>query len=137
MVINQKTEYLKTNNMVQGACESMRNSLVFILILFLFFSFAFNESDACFSIIAGKSATEDGSVLLGHNEDNGMDDVSGMNEMDRTINSREEFALLSAAGIISQKTTRKSSYTTPQISADPQVSSIIQYKGNAHPFLKR
>lgn len=82
----------------------MRNSLFFILIFFLFFSFVSTQSDACFSVIAGKSATEDGSVLLGHNEDNGMDDVSGINEMVRTINSAEEYTLLSHAGIISKKT---------------------------------
>ncbi len=41
------------------------------------------NTQACFSMVAGKSATEDGSVLLAHNEDNGTDDIAGMVKIER------------------------------------------------------
>lgn len=52
------------------------------LALVCFFALS-STTQACYTIIAGKKATADGSVLLAHNEDNGLDDVAGMKKMPR------------------------------------------------------
>lgn len=48
---------------------------------------------ACFSIVAGRSATEDGSVLLAHNEDNAPNDIAGMVKMERAPHKRGRWVL--------------------------------------------
>lgn len=55
-----------------------RKYCLWIIFGLLMFLGASESARACFTIVAGKSATEDGSVLLGHNEDNGVDDIAGM-----------------------------------------------------------
>lgn len=47
----------------------MRNKFKYFLILILLFSLASAEDFNCFTILAGKNATQSGSVLLAHNED--------------------------------------------------------------------
>ena len=51
------------------------NKIIIILITLIFTGFTFAQSDAsqynCFSILVGKNATTDGSVLIAHNEDDG------------------------------------------------------------------
>lgn len=46
-------------------------------VFILLFSLSYNAT-ACFTVVAGKQATRDGSVMLGHNEDNDVDDLAGI-----------------------------------------------------------
>jgi len=51
---------------------------LFLVICFLTPSLFGQDEQGCYTILAGKAATADGSVLLGHNEDNGHYKYSGM-----------------------------------------------------------
>jgi hypothetical protein len=68
---------------------------------------ATESTHACFSIVAGKSATKDGSVLLAHNEDNGPDDVAGMEKVKRAPCTADEWAILSNSGVRNSKEKRR------------------------------
>ncbi|MFC1651336.1 dipeptidase [Candidatus Latescibacterota bacterium] len=48
----------------------------------------------CFSIVVGKDATEDGSVLFGHNEDNARKFVAGLRRISRLEHTDEERLIL-------------------------------------------
>ncbi|MHB9028491.1 MAG: dipeptidase [Candidatus Latescibacterota bacterium] len=60
------------------------------------------EEGGCFSIVAGKKATADGSVLFGHNEDNGFDRVAGMRKIERKDHPAGEWVTLPGGGRIPQ-----------------------------------
>jgi dipeptidase len=64
--------------------------------------FSLGEEGGCFSIVAGKKATADGSVLFGHNEDNGFDRVAGMRKIDRKEHPESEWVTLPGGGRIPQ-----------------------------------
>ncbi len=49
----------------------MRRCALFLLLVLLAVGLAAGQKFNCFSLIAGKKATSDGSLLLGHNEDDG------------------------------------------------------------------
>ena len=67
---------------------------------------AATHSYACYSIVVGKKATADGSVLFGHNEDNARKFVAGMWKVDRMDHTSGEWVKLQAGGRIPQvKTT--------------------------------
>lgn len=78
--------------------KALGKNLVTFIFPLLMFAVSVQNTEACFSIVAGKSATADGSVLLGHNEDNGSDDVAGMRKMERTPHGPDEWAILSKSG---------------------------------------
>jgi len=56
----------------------------------------------CFSIVAGKAATVDGSVLVGHNEDNQIDNIAAMRKIPRKEHSKGEWVELSNGGRLAQ-----------------------------------
>ena len=63
---------------------SMKKILLFILLTGAFFPFS---AKACYTIVAGKKATADGSVLFAHNEDD-----SGIQLMNFWQVPRQQFA---------------------------------------------
>jgi len=76
------------------------------LTLLLFLPAALIAGDGgCFTIVAGKRATADGSVLVGHNEDNGIRDVAGMIAIPRATHEAGEWVALPGGGRIPQKET--------------------------------
>ncbi|MBN1293698.1 MAG: C69 family dipeptidase [Candidatus Latescibacteria bacterium] len=77
-------------------------SFMVVLIVLLSVTPAF----ACYSIVAGKKATVDGSVLFGHNEDNARKFVAGLWKVNRTDHASDEFVKLQAGARLPQvKTT--------------------------------
>lgn len=56
----------------------------------------------CFSIIAGRKATADGSVLFAHNEDDGIHYVSRMQRIERAMHTPGEWVVLANGGRIPQ-----------------------------------
>jgi dipeptidase len=60
------------------------------------------EEGGCFSIVAGKKATADGSVLFGHNEDNGFERVAGMRRIERINHPEGEWVTIPGGGRIPQ-----------------------------------
>ncbi len=79
-------------------------SLRFVLLLLLVMG-GVEEARACFSIVAGKSATADGSVLLGHNEDNTPDALTGIIRVKRRAHQSTAQVVLPDGGRIPQKAT--------------------------------
>jgi dipeptidase len=82
-------------------------SIAFLLLAALN-SFAGEPADnqQCFAIVAGRLATADGSVLFGHNEDNGLKNIAGMRKVERMEHQEGEWVTLSGGGRIPQvKTT--------------------------------
>jgi len=61
----------------------MRNNWAAIALALLLVSTPARTEQGCFSIVAGKGATADGSVMLGHNEDNARKFVAGMWKVER------------------------------------------------------
>ncbi|OGG03228.1 MAG: hypothetical protein A3F83_04320 [Candidatus Glassbacteria bacterium RIFCSPLOWO2_12_FULL_58_11] len=59
----------------------------------------------CFLVVAGKAATADGSVLLGHNEDNGIDKLARLRSVERKVHSRGETLKLAGGASIPQADT--------------------------------
>ncbi|MCK4303592.1 MAG: C69 family dipeptidase [Candidatus Eisenbacteria sp.] len=53
---------------------------------------------ACYSIVVGKAATTDGSVLFGHNEDNNPEDLAGMRGVARVRHAPGEWVTLPGGG---------------------------------------
>ena len=83
----------------------MRKILGLIFILCLC-SYSVRAADGCFTVIAGKAATVDGCVLMGHNEDNGIEPVAGVLKVERREHGPEEYIQLPGGGKIPQvKTT--------------------------------
>ncbi len=58
--------------------------------------------EGCFSVVAGRKATADGSVLFGHNEDNGFASVSGMEYSPRAEHPDGEWVTLLGGGRVPQ-----------------------------------
>jgi dipeptidase len=78
-----------------------------LLFLFLCMSLASPDTKAqaeqgCYTIAAGRAATADGSVLVGHNEDNSLDNLTGMRRIARATHDRDEWFRLPAGGRIAQ-----------------------------------
>ena len=76
----------------------IRNKIVIVII----FLFAFANLYASFSIIAGKNATKDGSVLLAHNEDAGGKRIVNWYKVPRISHLANENILLKNGGLLSQ-----------------------------------
>jgi dipeptidase len=74
--------------------------LLIILILGALLSAPF--SYGCFTIVAGKKATVDGSVLFGHNEDDGGRRVVNVWLMPRMTHEKGDFIALTNGGIVPQ-----------------------------------
>lgn len=53
-------------------------------------AFAGQDDQGCFSVIAGKLTTADGSVLFAHNEDNGYGCITGMFKVERVVHAPGE-----------------------------------------------
>ena len=60
------------------------------------------DNGGCFSIVAGRKATADGSVLFGHNEDSGVKSVAGMEKVARVEHPDGEWVVLPGGGRIPQ-----------------------------------
>ena len=59
----------------------------------------------CFLVVAGRDATADGSVIMGHNEDNEIDVVFRMRRVQRMVHQPGEFVELAGAGLLAQADT--------------------------------
>ena len=78
---------------------------IILSFIFLIPALAYAEQ-GCFSIVAGRLATADGSVLFGHNEDNNPKFAAGLRKIERADHDPGEFVLLTGGGRIPQvKTT--------------------------------
>ena len=77
-------------------CKKLLCMISFMLILH-------SPALACYSIVAGKAATTDGSVLFGHNEDNSRKFVAGMWKVERKYHGTDKWVQL------------KSGYRIPQV----------------------
>lgn len=80
----------------------MKNIIKLLVLIFLVINLFATENFNCFTIIAGKDCTIDGSVLFGHNEDDGGDLIVNMYKVPRLSHSTEEFITLKNGGICSQ-----------------------------------
>jgi len=58
--------------------------------------------DNCYLVVAGREATADGSVMLAHNEDNGIDKVFRFRQVERTAHGPGEFVRLHGGGQLEQ-----------------------------------
>lgn len=83
--------------------------ITLLLLVAAFASSVFAEEEywrgtdgGCFSIVAGRKATTDGSVLFGHNEDNGFERVAGMRKIERMDHPEGEWVILPGGGRIQQ-----------------------------------
>ena len=56
----------------------------------------------CFLVVAGRDATADGSVIMGHNEDNGIDMVFRMHRVQRMVHQPGEVVELAGGGRLAQ-----------------------------------
>ena len=78
----------------------------FILMMFLLFVQPVrSQTDNCYLVVAGREATYDGSVMLAHNEDNGLDNVFTFRRVERLIHDSGEFVRLHAGGRLEQADT--------------------------------
>ena len=59
-------------------------------------------SQDCFLVVAGRNATADGSVIMGHNEDNGINQVFNMRRVERMVHDRGEYVELAGGGRLAQ-----------------------------------
>ena len=75
-----------------------KNILAFVFI----FLFSFANLYASFSIIVGKNATKDGSVLLAHNEDAGGERIVNWFKVPRISHSQDEKIILKNGGTLNQ-----------------------------------
>lgn len=82
----------------------MRKSIFAAVLLFSFIIHC-HWAVACYSIVAGKKATADGSVLFGHNEDNARKFVAGVWKVERAKHDSQEFVRLQSGGRIPQAET--------------------------------
>ena len=81
----------------------VKRCLFLSAILLLFLPVAAGQYDqGCYSIVAGKAATADGSVLVGHNEDNQVDNIAAMRKIPRKQHTDGEWVALRNGGRLSQ-----------------------------------
>ncbi len=80
----------------------MKKLVVTVLLVILLSSLANAEEFNCYTIVAGKNTTLDGSVLMGHNEDNGRKFVSGMWHVPRMKHEDGAFVTLQSGGRLPQ-----------------------------------
>jgi len=59
----------------------------------------------CFLVVAGRDATADGSVIMGHNEDNGIEQVFSMRRVERLVHDSGEYVELAGGGRLAQADT--------------------------------
>ncbi|MBW7995115.1 MAG: dipeptidase [Candidatus Glassbacteria bacterium] len=76
-----------------------------LLFVLLIPSAAAAEDDNCYLVVAGLSATADGSVMLAHNEDNGTDKVFRFRRVERRVHVSGEFVELHGGGRLEQTDT--------------------------------
>lgn len=76
----------------------MKNTTIIILLISLFTILMAQDSMNCFTVIAGKKCTLDGSVLLGHNEDDGGDRIVNMYKVPALSHSTKEKITLKNGG---------------------------------------
>jgi dipeptidase len=62
----------------------------------------YGSQQNCYSVVAGKLATADGSVMLAHNEDNGMQHAARMSKVRRRVHGPGEWFELEGGGGIPQ-----------------------------------
>ncbi len=91
---------------------------------------AAENTQACFSIVAGKSTTEDGSVLLAHNEDNGPDDIAGMVKIERTPYRSGKWDILND-GVLPGHVTANHSYLCMQMPYNTYSDNVLNEFGVA------
>ena len=75
------------------------NRILFLLLALVFAAPAWSH-EGCFSIVAGKDATADGSMLLGHNEDCNPREFAGMRKVEARDHESGAFAMLPGGGRI-------------------------------------
>jgi len=80
----------------------MRRPVFLIALLIILTSLHAYGEQGCYTIVAGKSATADGSVLLGHNEDNGIRNVAGLVRVARGAHDGNERVTFPGGGGIPQ-----------------------------------
>lgn len=74
----------------------------FLIIIFLAASFLFPQEDNCFTIIAGKKATDNGSVMIAHNEDDRGFFFVNVHKISPASHQGEKAAKLKNGGFIPQ-----------------------------------
>lgn len=82
-----------------------RRLLLGLFLIFLSASFTpipASDDQGCYSIVAGKAATADGSVLLGHNEDNAPECGAGLVKVERKKHEPGTFVSFGEGGQIPQ-----------------------------------
>ncbi len=80
-----------------------RESLFVVAFLILFLPVAAGADGLdCYSIVAGRAATADGSVLVGHNEDNAVTDIAAFKKIPRRNRGRGEWIDLEGGGRLAQ-----------------------------------
>ncbi len=83
-------------------CKCKIVCFIFSAILVFIFPGIIYGNNECYTIIAGKKATFDGSVLLGHNEDDGIKLVAGLRKIERKKYGKKERVFLPGGGSIPQ-----------------------------------
>ncbi|MCE5252172.1 C69 family dipeptidase [bacterium] len=73
-----------------------------MLVILLLVALPVTAEEGCYSIVAGRKATADGSVLFGHNEDNNPKFVAGLRKIDRVDYKPGEQVILPGGGRIPQ-----------------------------------
>ena len=103
-------------------------SLLFCLVLVL--SAPCPGGQDCFLVVAGRNATADGSVIMGHNEDNGIEMVFGMRRVERMVHNRGEFVEL-AGGIRMAQVDTTYGYLVFEMPGKPFSHSLLNEHGVA------
>jgi len=80
----------------------MRRKILFVILLVAIAASDPRAAAQCFSIVAGAKATADGSVLFGHNEDNGLRDACGLVAVAREEHAEGEWAAFPGGARIPQ-----------------------------------
>ena len=74
---------------------------IYLFVFFLFFSLFVQAQifSNCYTIVAGKKVTQTGSVLIGHNEDDGGNLIINLHKVPRVTHSETEYNLTTGAKI--------------------------------------
>ncbi len=76
-----------------------------VLLLLLWAAAAWGSRQDCYTVVAGRLATSDGSVMMAHNEDNGIDFVARMRKIESRTHAAGEWFELEGGGKIAQART--------------------------------